>query len=137
MCPIAHERYGNYIVDVDLDSVGIVSCNPPTIEVCGRVATIDGIFDQRICTKIHNSRSLEKALEEYRRQVEKQLCGDADNPEMCIEYYGDIINEMACEQIDPEYVVVYIDIEELVEALVHAAEDHMPDKRGLLKWIKR
>jgi len=137
MSPWAHERYGEYIVDIDLDSVGIVSCNPPTIEVCGRVATIDGRFDQRLCTKIYNSRSLAKALEEYEERIREELCGEADNPEMCIEYYSDIIDEMACEKIDPEDVLSFIDFEELVEALVHTAEDHLPERKGLLKWIQK
>lgn len=130
--PLAHYKFGDFIVDIDLSSIGIVSCDPPTIEVCGYVSTEDGVFSRYICTKIVNSRSFEEALKRRRKELEEEYCEGADIPEQCIEYYSDQFIEMACESIDPEYIIPYVEMEELVEALVNTAKDFIPRKRKTL-----
>ncbi|NPA98908.1 MAG: hypothetical protein GXO43_05965 [Crenarchaeota archaeon] len=47
---------------------------------------------------------------------------------------------MACETIDPEYIIPYIDMEEIIEALAKAAEDFIPAKtkhRTLLHYLNK
>ena len=136
--PMAHYKFGGFNVEVDLSSIGIVSCEPPTIEVCGYVSTEDGMFSRYICTQIVNSKSFIEALKKLREELEEKYCGDADEPEQCIEYYSDMFIEMACESIDPEYIIPYVEMEELVEALVNAARDFMPSrKKTLLDYMNR
>ena len=130
------EDLGDVVVIIEPSDFEIISCE--SVRVCGQVRTKDGMFDQRICTTLVNPKFLRTALARLKQKIENELCGEADSPEQCVEYYEDYIDETACDKLDAEWVADFIDYEEVAEALARAAEDHIPDRpRGLLRYIKK
>ncbi len=131
--PHAVYYFDDFIVSVDIEDCGLVDSR--TVEVCGQVTSRDGKFDQKVCAKLPLP---QRAYEEAVRKAEEEYCSDADNPEMCIEYYEDHIKERAIELIDPETACEYVEWEAAAEALIYAAMDEysMRKKKTLLDFMK-